>query len=142
VPIPEETQAQMYAELDGADDRETTRHRMQPALTDEFFESQPETIEQILDWREEQDADKVPREAQGAAGINFDVSDRVQEIDLPTLVLHGTDDRVLPVENGKRIAEKLPGAQLKILEGAPHMLMIERSKEVNGLLEGFFTEQR
>jgi Predicted hydrolases or acyltransferases (alpha/beta hydrolase superfamily) len=116
VPIPDETQTQIYDTPEDATEREKIRHRMGPALTDRFAEENPETIEQILDWREQQDADEVPREAQGAAGANFDVSDRVQGIDLPTLVLHGTDDRVLPVENGKLIAEKLPDAQLEILE--------------------------
>ncbi len=141
VPIPDETQAQIYDTPEDATERERIRHRMGPALTDRFVAENPETIDQILDWREEQDADEVPREAQGAAGANFDVSDRVRTIDLPTLVLHGTDDRVLPVENGRRIAEKLPDARLEILEGAPHMLMIERSKEVNELLEAFLAEQ-
>jgi len=141
VPIPDETQAQIYDTPEDATERERIRHRMGPALTDRFVTENPETIDQILDWREEQDADEVPREAQGAAGANFDVSDRVGSIDLPTLVLHGTDDRVLPVENGRRIAEKLPDARLEILEGAPHMLMIERSKEVNELLEAFLAKQ-
>jgi pimeloyl-ACP methyl ester carboxylesterase len=141
VPIPDETQAQIYDTPKDATERERIRHRMGPALTDRFVTENPETIDQILDWREEQDADEVPREAQGAAGANFDVSDRVGSIDLPTLVLHGTDDRVLPVENGRRIAEKLPDARLEILEGAPHMLMIERSKEVNELLEAFLAKQ-
>jgi pimeloyl-ACP methyl ester carboxylesterase len=141
VPIPDKTQAQIYDTPKDATERERIRHRMGPALTDRFVTENPETIDQILDWREEQDADEVPREAQGAAGANFDVSDRVGSIDLPTLVLHGTDDRVLPVENGRRIAEKLPDARLEILEGAPHMLMIERSKEVNELLEAFLAKQ-
>jgi len=141
VPIPDETQAQIYDTPEGATEREKIRHRMGPALTDRFVAENPETIDQILDWREKQDAEEVPREAQSAAGANFDVSDRVRTIDLPTLVLHGTDDRVLPVENGRRIAEKLPDARLEIIEGAPHMLMIERSKEVNELLEAFLAEQ-
>ena len=140
VPIPEETQTQMYATPADATERETIRHRMRPALTAEFFESNPETIEQILDWRLEQDADELAREAQGAAGLAFDVSDRLDEIELPTLVIHGTADRVLPVENGRLLAEKLPQARLELLEGAPHMLMIERADEVNELLGSFLSD--
>ena len=141
VPIPDETQTQIYDTPEDATERERIRHRMGPALTDRFMRENPETIEQILDWRKDQDADEVPREAQGAAGANFDVSNRVQAIELPTLVCHGTDDRVLPVENGRLIAEKLPNARLELIDGAPHMLMVERSKEVNELLEAFLTEQ-
>jgi pimeloyl-ACP methyl ester carboxylesterase len=141
VPIPDETQQQIYDTPEDATEREKIRHRMGPALTDQFMAENPETIEQILDWRQAQDADEVPREAQGAAGVNFDVSDRVHEIELPTLVAHGTSDRVLPVENGKLIAEKLPNARLELVEGAPHMLMIERSKEVNERLRTFLAER-
>jgi pimeloyl-ACP methyl ester carboxylesterase len=141
VPIPDETQQQIYDTPDDATEREKIRHRMGPALNESFVDENPETIEQILDWREEQDADEVPREAQGAAGANFDVGDRVHEIELPTLVLHGTNDRVLPVENGRLVADKLPNAQLELVEGAPHMLMIERSKEVNEHLSAFLAEQ-
>jgi len=137
LPIPDETQEQIYDTPENATERETIRHRMGPALTDQFIQENPETVEQILDWRQEQDADEVPREAQGAAGVNFDVSDRIHEIDLPTLVLHGTDDRVVPVENGRLIAEKLPNARLELLDGAPHMLMIECSTVVNEHLAEF-----
>jgi pimeloyl-ACP methyl ester carboxylesterase len=141
VPIPDETQQQIYDTPEDATEREKIRHRMGPALTERFVEENPETIERILDWRQEQDAGEVAREAQGAAGANFDISGRMHELDLPTLVLHGTDDRVLPVENGKLIAEKLPDVRLEIVDGAPHMLMIERSKEVNKHLSAFLAEQ-
>lgn len=141
VPIPEGTQEQMYAAPAEAGKRETIRHRMGPALTEEFFESNSETIERILDWRLEQDAGELAREAQGAAGLNFDVSDRLRDIEVPAIVVHGTADRVLPVENGRLVAEKLPNARLEMLEGAPHMLMIEHADAVNELLGEFLTAQ-
>jgi pimeloyl-ACP methyl ester carboxylesterase len=139
-PIPDETQEQIFDTPDDATERETIRHRMEPALTGEFFAENPETIEQILDWRQAQDAGEVAREAQTAVGASFDVSDRVHEIELPTLVLHGTDDRVVPAENGELVAEKLPDARLELVDGAPHMLMVERSKEVNEHLRKFLAE--
>jgi pimeloyl-ACP methyl ester carboxylesterase len=141
VPIPEETQERIFDVPEDADRRETIRHRMRPALTDEFYEAEPETIEQIIDWRIEQDADDAARESQAAASVNFDSSDRLAEIQLPTLVLHGSADEVLPVENGRLIHEKLPNSRLEILDDAPHMLMIEYAEAVNGHLREFFEEQ-
>jgi len=141
LPIPEETQQQIYDTPEDATEREKIRHRMRPALNDRFMEANPETVEQILDWRQAQDAGEVAREAQTSVGANFDVSGRVHEIELPTLVLHGTSDRVLPVENGELIAGKLPNARLELVDGAPHMLMIERSKEINEQLSAFLAEQ-
>lgn len=136
-PIPEETLETMYDVPEGADERETIRHRMGPALNDEFVEEHPETVERILDWRIEQDAGEIARESQGAAGVNFDVSDRVGGIDVPTLVAHGTDDEVVPVANGRMIAEKIPDSRLELVEGGSHLFMIENAEEVNDLLLEF-----
>ncbi len=44
------------------------------------------------------------------------------ELDLPTLVIHGTDDPLVPVECGKRTAECIPGATLRLIEGMGHDL--------------------
>ena len=141
VPIPEETLERMFDVPDGASEREGMRHRMKPAMNDEFLETERETIERILDWRLEQDASPVARESQGAAGVNFDVSDRVHEIDLPTLVMHGTADGVVPVENAELLAEKLPNARLELVEGGSHLFMIERAPEVNEQLREFLQAQ-
>lgn len=139
LPIPEETLETMYDVPEGADERETIRHRMSPAITDEFAEANPDVIEQIIDWRLEQDAGEVARESQGAAGLNFDVSNRLSEVDIPVLVLHGTADAVVPVENGEFVAEKIPGSRLELIEGGPHLIMIEHADEVNDLVLDFLS---
>jgi pimeloyl-ACP methyl ester carboxylesterase len=41
-------------------------------------------------------------------------------LDLPTLVVWGSEDGTFPVEQGRRLAETIPGAELLILEGAQH----------------------
>lgn len=47
----------------------------------------------------------------------------LEKIDVPTLVIHGDDDQVVPFEvGGKRSAELIAGAELKIYPGAPHGL--------------------
>jgi len=140
-PIPDETQEQIYNVPEGASARETIRHRMEPAINDEWAEHHPEVVEEIIDMRIEQDAGEVARESQGAAGANFDVSDRVRDIDLPTLVLHGTNDRVVPVANGRMLAEKLPHSRLELIEGGSHLFMIEDADQVNDLLLEFLDAQ-
>jgi len=137
LPIPDETLEQMFDVPEGADERETVRHRMRPAFTDDFLDGNPETVERIVDWRLEQDAGEVARESQGAAGVNFDVSDRIDDVDVPTLIAHGTADRVVPVENGELLAETIPGARFEPIDGASHFLMIEHSDRVNDLLSDF-----
>ena len=45
---------------------------------------------------------------------------------MPTLVMHGAEDQLLSVENGRLIASLIPGAQLEIFEGVGHMFFWER----------------
>ncbi|GGN88786.1 alpha/beta fold hydrolase [Haloarcula pellucida] len=140
VPVPEETQARMYEVPEGYDEREAIRHKMAPALTDAFADENPDLIERIVDWRLDSDASDRARELQGAAVAEFDVSDRLDEIRLPALVLHGTADRVVPLENGELLAEGLPDAEFHRLEGAPHLLFVERAEDVNDYLTEFLED--
>jgi len=73
-------------------------------------------------------------------GKAFDVSDRLGEIHAPTLVQHGTADRLIPVEEGRRLAAAIPGAEYQELEGAGHGYAMERPMEAFGRLLGFLGE--
>ena len=50
---------------------------------------------------------------------------RLERIRAPTLVVHGAEDRIIPVANAYATAERLPGAKLKILEHAGHLYPTE-----------------
>ena len=54
-----------------------------------------------------------------------DTQARLTEITAPTLVIHGTEDRMIPVANGELIASLVPGAKLEILEGVGHLFWWE-----------------
>jgi 3-oxoadipate enol-lactonase len=55
-----------------------------------------------------------------------DVQARLGEITAPTLVVHGTDDQMLPSSNGELIASKIPGAELQLWEGVGHVFWWEQ----------------
>jgi 3-oxoadipate enol-lactonase len=48
---------------------------------------------------------------------------------VPTLVLHGTDDVVIPFENARILARQIPGAKLRPFEGCGHLFFHERPAE-------------
>ncbi|HXA29814.1 MAG TPA: alpha/beta fold hydrolase [Candidatus Angelobacter sp.] len=73
-----------------------------------------------------------------STGRAWDVSDRLGEISAPTLVQHGSADRVIPVEAGRFIAAHIPGAEYQELEGAGHVYTMERPMESLPKLLGFF----
>ncbi len=62
-----------------------------------------------------------PYRAQLAAARAHDAAERVPEISVPTLVVHGDADRMLPAVNGRRLAELVPGAELQMWKGAGHL---------------------
>ncbi|CAA9416043.1 MAG: hypothetical protein AVDCRST_MAG55-1654 [uncultured Rubrobacteraceae bacterium] len=68
---------------------------------------------------------------QARAGANFDASGRVRDIDAATLVIHGSDDRLVPVANARALARAVPRSRLRVLDGAGHLVFIEEAEEVN-----------
>jgi pimeloyl-ACP methyl ester carboxylesterase len=140
VPTPPETRERMFGVPEDADERAAIRYKMEPAMSAAFWAANDDLIERIVDWRLAGDATPAGREAQAAAVTAFDASDEVGGIDLPTLLLHGTDDRVLPVENSRLLHEKLPNSDLETIEGGPHLFFIERAEAVTGRLRSFLAD--
>ncbi|MCL6478344.1 MAG: alpha/beta hydrolase [Peptococcaceae bacterium] len=67
----------------------------------------------------------------------FDVSARLGEINVPTLVMTGDKDVMTPVKYGKFLADNIKNAAFEIIEDAGHMLMIEQALAVNTALLNF-----
>lgn len=56
----------------------------------------------------------------------WDAWDRIHAISRPTLVLHGSEDRLVSVENARRLAALIPGTKLVLLQGAGHVYHSEQ----------------
>ena len=54
-----------------------------------------------------------------------DTSARLAQVAVPTLVIHGTDDEMLPVDNAELIARAIPGARLEVLDAIGHLFFWE-----------------
>jgi pimeloyl-ACP methyl ester carboxylesterase len=64
----------------------------------------------------------------------FDAADRLGSLDVPTLVIHGTEDLMLDVCNATLIAEAIPGARLEILDGIGHRFFWEEPQRSAALV--------
>jgi pimeloyl-ACP methyl ester carboxylesterase len=65
----------------------------------------------------------------------------IAQINIPTLVIHGDSDQILPIDaTGKRTAALIPGARLHVIEGGPHGLNWTHATEVNKALLGFLAQ--
>jgi pimeloyl-ACP methyl ester carboxylesterase len=76
-------------------------------------------------------------QAQAAAAFGFDVLDRLGELRMPTLVLHGTGDNVVDYRNAELLAERIPGAQLRLFPGAGHLFFWEEPEATERALLEF-----
>lgn len=64
----------------------------------------------------------------------FDVRDRLREIRVPTIVLHGTEDGLFPLSVARDLAKRLPQAELRVIPGAAHGLPLTHGREVQRAL--------
>ena len=65
----------------------------------------------------------------------------VARIDVPTLVIHGDSDRIVPFSAaGQRTAELVAGARLHVVKGGPHCIIWTHADEVNAELLSFLGE--
>ncbi len=67
-----------------------------------------------------------------------DFTEDLKKFDVPTLILHGDDDQIVPIGAAALLSSKLvPGATLKIYPGAPHGMCSTLKDEVNADLLAF-----
>jgi 3-oxoadipate enol-lactonase len=75
------------------------------------------------------------------AVLSWSSYDRLPEITAPTLVLHGESDRLVPPENGRIIAERIPSARLTLIPHAGHIpLFTEQPDAAHGAMLGFLDD--
>ena len=70
----------------------------------------------------------------------FDVMERVKKIHVPTLLICGSADRMTPPNRSEYLRDQIEGAHLHVVEGAGHMVMVERPDDVASLLTGFLDQ--
>ena len=83
--------------------------------------------------------DSTTRAAVGAL-LRLDLTEGLPGVDVPTLVLVGSADALTPPRDSRRIADLVPGARLVEYPGAGHMLMYERTDDVDALIMDFARE--
>jgi pimeloyl-ACP methyl ester carboxylesterase len=83
---------------------------------------------------------KMPLHAivrQDQAGAGHEVCDRLREIRQPVLILHGRQDRTLPLAAAEELRRRLPPARLEILDSAGHQFHSEQFQRVVSLVLDF-----
>jgi pimeloyl-ACP methyl ester carboxylesterase len=71
---------------------------------------------------------------------HFDVSEFLDQVTVPALVIGGTHDRLTQPSDSVYLAEHMPHAELRLLDGCGHMSMLEHHREFNSMLEDFLDD--
>lgn len=95
-----------------------------------FADQHPEIIQEWLDWRISNPLDVSGYQAQMAIGIalipeSASFENKLPNIKVPTLILFGDSDKVVPPANADLMASKIPGSKVVILSNAGHFFPME-----------------
>lgn len=69
-----------------------------------------------------------------------DRRETLRQITLPTLIIHGADDKLIPASEAKALAESMPNATLHIVKNAGHMIPLEQPEQLAGILNDWFQQ--
>jgi pimeloyl-ACP methyl ester carboxylesterase len=127
------------------------RLRVAPTILDCLRQNPEEAIRLITEWsygplatpemlrlgrRQMAAADPGVLYGDFAACNAFDLRDRLPEIQVPAAIVCGTADRMTPARYATFLLENLPRANLQLVDGAGHMVLLERPQAVVQGLEG------
>ncbi len=71
-----------------------------------------------------------------------DLSQYLPQIKVPTLIIHGQDDKVVPIQNAYFLANNIPNAKLSVIPEAGHMFFIEKNNEFNSEVMQFLNNNK
>ncbi len=137
-PAPETLAA--IASTKGLNTQERVRENLLLAFSPRFVEEQPAEVERVISLRAESDVPEYAYLRQLQAAIAFDAAARVGGIKVPTLVITGDADRIVPHENSLNLAAAIPGATLQIIKGGSHAFFIEQADEFNRAVVEFIKQ--
>lgn len=111
-------------------------------MSREFIDKHTELMKQNIDAFLKHPTPLVGMMRQGQLAAIHDAYDKLPTIKAPTLVIHGSADRIVPVENARILASRIPGAELTILEKMGHLFMLEAFDESNRIMLDFLKRHR
>jgi pimeloyl-ACP methyl ester carboxylesterase len=119
---------------------EARRRSLLGITAETFGEQYPAVIDELARQRGLTPTPLAVFVAQYAAIVRDDRSERVHSIHRPTLVLHGRADPLIPVENGIRLANRIPGATLRLLDDCGHLPYLEKTAETTQAVLEFLAQ--
>ncbi len=139
VPIPAAT-LEIWLASAGLPPEEYVRRTMYLSFAPGWTEEHPDEYERLIAARLEYPTPPETWRAQFDAATRFvETGVPLEDIDVPALVIHGDQDRVVPVENGRELARRMLDARLLQLPGRGHVMQLEDPDTFNGAVLEFLS---
>ena len=111
--------------------------RLLPTIYSATFLEQHEDLALELELKGSQFTTEETIARHGAAVSEFELYERLSSISAPTLVIHGMEDPIIPVENGRILAGRISNSIYVELEGVGHLPAVEKPFDVAGRILSF-----
>src|SRR5215207_8480994 len=128
------------ASTKGLNTEERVRENLLLAFSPRFVEERPAEAERVINLRAENDVPEHAYLRQLQAAVAFDAAARVGAIRVPTLVITGDEDAIVPHENSLNLAAAIPGASLQVIGGGSHAFFVEQAEAFNRAVVGFIEQ--
>jgi 3-oxoadipate enol-lactonase len=106
-----------------------------------FLEEQRELVAEDIKKRIEIPVLPYAYMLQLQACLAHDTYNQIGQVKVPTLVIHGDEDKLVPYQNGVTLAEKIPNAEFLTIQGAGHIYVTEANDLVNEKVLNFLIKQ-
>jgi len=124
----------------GAEER--ARRLADVAFSPAWLAGHPEVVDGLIQARRDRPLDLAALSRRLEAFLAHDTFDALPEVQVPTLVITGAPDALIPEANSRLLAERLPEASLTVLRPAGHLFWIERPEETVEALVSFLNTGR
>jgi pimeloyl-ACP methyl ester carboxylesterase len=112
------------------------------ATAEGFAEQHPEVIEELVRQIVDRPTPRSLLFHQLRAVFGWGHAERLASIDVPTVVVHGTEDALMPIDAGRRLAELIPNSRLIELDGVGHLVPHEAPERTRELIRDVVLAQR
>lgn len=134
--FPETEVLEVLADRSGTPE-DVVRRGLKIVFPDEWVESTPVQVEDFVKRALGHPISEENAERQAEAIFGFSTYDRLPQIDCPALVACGTSDVLIPPENSRILAGRIPGARLVEFPGGGHGFAVQFYEEFSTLLSEF-----
>lgn len=125
--------------------------RVLPAILEQITKTFEETVDFILEYAVYNKTEQIMRKSKEemlktspevmykdfVACNNFNVMEEINTLDIPTLVVCGSEDMLTPVKYAEYLAARINQSTLQVIPDCGHMLMLENPDKFNAILEDF-----